>query len=376
VGDSWWAQDNGVPPRGRGYQRNVSVACEDPTWDAFLAETAGGDHVQTSLWARVKAPRGWRAVRLVVTRDGHIVAGAQLLKRSWAHLGGFGYVPSGPVVGVPDPALYTLVVEELHRLARAHRLHYLVVQPPVNGQAVAARLQTGGFRPSPLVVAEAITFQLDLTRDIETILAQMKPKTRYNLRLGLRRGVTVRQGDERDLPTFHALYLATSRRQGFPADSLEYFSHLWRVFHPHGNAELFIAQYAGDAVSALLAVPFGDTVLYKRGGWSGRCGDRRPNEVMHWAAIRWAKSRGFRSYNFGDVDLPTAMADPRGGQRADRPADMDTVTRFKLGFGGQVTPGPPAFDYVYNAPLRWAYDTLFRKLASPSLGVAVRHRLL
>ncbi len=361
-------------PRGRCYQTSVSVAREDPAWDAFLAETAGGDHVQTTSWAQVKAPRGWRAVRLVVTRDGHIVAGAQLLKRSWARLGGFGYVPSGPVVGDPDPALGTLVVEGLHRLARAHRLQYLVVQPPVNGETVAGVLPTRGFRPSPLVVAESITFRLDLTRDIDAILAQMKPKTRYNLRLGLRRGVTVRQGDERDLPTFHALYLATSRRQGFPADSLEYFSHLWRVFHPRGYAELFIAEYEGDAISALLAVPFGDTVLYKRGGWSGRRGDRRPNEVMHWAAIRWAKSRGFRSYNFGDVDLPTPVTTPHVQGRPDHP--VDTVTRFKLGFGGQVTLGPCAYDYVYNAPLRWAYNTLFRRLASPSLGIAVRHRLL
>ena len=84
------AESERVSAAGAGYRTRVSYESDDPAWDAFLAATPGGDHLQTSLWAQVKAPFGWRAARVVVTRDDRIVGGVQLLIRPLPLLGRLG----------------------------------------------------------------------------------------------------------------------------------------------------------------------------------------------------------------------------------------------------------------------------------------------
>jgi hypothetical protein len=61
------------------FRFHASRAFEDQEWDSFLVETPGGHHVQTSLWAQVKATVGMQAIRVLATGDGHLVGGGQVL---------------------------------------------------------------------------------------------------------------------------------------------------------------------------------------------------------------------------------------------------------------------------------------------------------
>src|SRR5437867_1763664 len=135
-----------------------------------------------------------------------------------------------------------------------------------------------GFRPTWLEPQPAHAVLIDLSRSLDELLAGMKGKTRYNLRLGQRKGITVREGTESDLDTFHRLLVATSQRQGFSIQSRSYFAEMWRIFAPPGHLKLFMAEYEGEAISAALTIPFGDTVTYKRGAWSGRQSNVHANE--------------------------------------------------------------------------------------------------
>jgi lipid II:glycine glycyltransferase (peptidoglycan interpeptide bridge formation enzyme) len=345
-----------------GYQVRVSHETEDPDWDAFLAQTPGGHHVQTTLWAQVKALLGWQAARVVVTQGAQIVAGAQLLLRPLPFVGAIGYVTKGPLLALEDPLLAKLVISKLHQVAKSYRSQYLVVQPPGNGQVLADQLSRWGFKPSSNEVAPTATVVIDLTKNLDDILAQMKSETRHNIRRGQRKGVTVREGTGRDLPTFYRLYVASSQRQKFSPPPEEYFSEMWRLLDPHGYVKLFLTEYEGEAVSALWVAPFGDTVLIKRIGWSGCHGSLRPNELLYWTALQWAKSQGYRYYDLEGIDQRAARAIVHGEPCPD--SLLQSPTRFKLGFGGQVTFFPGAYDYVYNPFLRWAYNMVFPKMAS------------
>jgi lipid II:glycine glycyltransferase (peptidoglycan interpeptide bridge formation enzyme) len=111
----------------------------------------------------------------------------------------------------------------------------------------------------------------------------------------------------------------------------------------------------------VLLVPFVDTVIAKVNGWSGLHGDCRPNEAVYWGAIRWAKERGFRTFDFDGID-PAAARAVLDNQPI--PADcQNTPTSFKLTFGGQAALYPPSYDYVFSPLLRLAYraaSPLFR----------------
>jgi lipid II:glycine glycyltransferase (peptidoglycan interpeptide bridge formation enzyme) len=133
---------------------------------------------------------------------------------------------------------------------------------------------------------------------------------------------------------------------------------LFDELDPLGQCALFIAEADGVPVATILLVAFGGRVVYKRGGWSGSHGDWRPNESLHWAAMRWAKEQGFAEYDFDGIepDVARAVAAGVAGPEATH------VTRFKLGFGGDVVLLPESLAYIPNRILRLGYTTVFPRI--------------
>jgi lipid II:glycine glycyltransferase (peptidoglycan interpeptide bridge formation enzyme) len=357
----------GDDPRGRragfrddgtvdGYRLSLSTAVCDPEWDRFLEATPGGHHLQSTYWGEVKSILGWRSVRVLVTCDGAICGGAQILLRRLPVLGSVGYVPLGPVLATDDPVPRDLILRGVQAVARRQRVLLLVVQPPIGQDAVARDLLLRGFREArdalrPLPTA---TLLVDLSRDEEALLAGMKNRTRYSIRLAQRKGVEVRQGGEQDLDTFYRLLAMTGERQHFPVPAQGYFRDLLRFMAPHGHAKIFIAEFEGQPLSAALVIAFGDVVSYKRGGWSGQQGHLHPNELMHWTAMRWAKQQGYRYYDFEGIEL--SQIAPGGGTA------IRSVSAFKAGFGGDVVLLPGAYEWIHNPVLRRGYYWLGNRL--------------
>ncbi len=344
------------------YHIELSSDPDMPEWDAFLDTALGGHHMQMSAWARTKREVGWHAVRGVVRQAGTIVGGAQMLVRPVFPGVAIGYVPKGPVTTSDDSALIETVVQGiLLPLSRAHAIRHLIIQPPNNGQAVACYLQQACFRLSQRRYAPSASVQLDLLQPLETIVQQMKRQTRQNVRRSQRDGISVRQGKtEADLLTFYRLHVASSQRQGFITYPEAYFMTMWRSFSAQGHARLFIADYDGDPVSALLVLAVGDLAESKALGWSGQHGNRRPNEAVFWAAIEWAQTAGYRLYDMGGIELSAAQQVCRGEALAEN--FKQTPTFFKLGFGGNVVIFPEAYDFLPNPVLRWGYQTLYPAL--------------
>jgi lipid II:glycine glycyltransferase (peptidoglycan interpeptide bridge formation enzyme) len=347
------------------YQVRTSHEIEDPAWDAFLEKNPGGDHVQTSLWAQLKALLGWRAIRIVVTRSENIVGGAQLLIRQLPVVGAIGYVPRGPVFALDDPLLTELIINRLQQIVKDQGIQYLVVQPPRTGEALAGQLPGWGFRPSPIKAAPTATSLIDLTADLDVILARMNKATRKHIRRGLREGIIVREGTDDDVDTFYRLLTATGQRRQFSPYSKEYFLEMWRIFRPPGHIKLFLAEYEGEAVSAHWIILFGNRLISKQSGWSGRHAQRRPNEVLDWEVIKWAKAQDYHYYDFEGIDPVAARAILQDGSLPE--SFTQTPTSFKLKFGGQVVLLQGAYDYVYNPMLRWAYSEIYLKVANWSL---------
>lgn len=286
----------------------INAAPRDPAWDDSLASVPGGQHVQTSLWAQVKAELGWRAIRIQLGDDRQLIAGAQLLLKPLSIMGALAYLPQGPLLRHRDDALADVLLGAVHRAARAHRVRYLVVQPSDGDSDMMSRLSRHGFRPSALEVGPTATMRIDVTQDLDTILAQMKAKTRYNIRHGERRGITVREGTGQHVSLFYQALVATSQRQGFMPYPQSYFETMARIFEPQGRFRFFIAMYRDEPVSILLAIRFGRTTVYKKGAWFGRYGEHHPNEVLHWAAIKWAKAQGCHDYDLEGIDPRAAQA--------------------------------------------------------------------
>lgn len=326
---------------------NLETIAERGTWNRALLALPAPHLLQSWEWGEVKAQTGWAAHRLLWTQPGSAVpvAAASLLLRRVNRLPwGVAYVPKGPALDWADPAAVELALAGVEAAARQRRAIFVKIDPDVDpassaGQQLTAALQRRGWQPSPEQIQFRNTALLDLTAGEEALLAAMKPKWRYNIRLAERRGVQVRVGGPADLPTFYALYAETGQRDGFIVRPFEYYRQTWERFMQPAEGEapwaaLLLAEVEGDAVAGLILFGFGGTAWYMYGASSERQRNLMPNHLLQWEAMRLAAGRGCAIYDLWGAPDVLEESDPMWG-----------VWRFKEGFGAQFAPHIGAWDF-------------------------------
>jgi lipid II:glycine glycyltransferase (peptidoglycan interpeptide bridge formation enzyme) len=212
------------------------------------------------------------------------------------------------------------------------------------GRSLITELQAAGWRHSTDRVQFDNTILLDLTPPEEQILAGMKQKTRYNIRLAQRHGVQVRPGGLEDLDLLMRMYAETSSRDGFVIRDPAYYRRAWEDFMGAGMAQPFIAEVEGEPVSGLIAYRFGATAWYLYGMSRSAHREKMPNHLLQWEAMRWAKSGGCAHYDL--VGIPG---------RPDPTDSLWGLYRFKVGFGGELLRTIGAWDFPLRPPLFWLY---------------------
>ncbi len=330
---------------------------EDPrTWDS-LVEHLNGKLLQSWRWGELKRRHGWKPVRIAWFHpDGDAVAAAQVLFRRAGPIS-IGYVPRGPLVAqrAVTPATPRAYQRTIDRLALRERAICVLAEPEeVSGCAILSR--AFGWRASPTVIQPQRTIRLAVDRDDEALLASMKPKTRYNIRLAQRRGVEVRIGTPADLGVFYDLLRETSRRDGFGIHRLGYFRDLIDVFGE--DAALLIAEKDGAPAAAALVVRFGTETVYLYGASAERHQRHMASYLVQFAAMRWARARGCRHYDLWGIPSTDEPPDDVPENQLNVRQGLWGVYRFKAGFGGDVFSYPGVFERVYCRPLLWAWRRL------------------
>lgn len=316
-------------------------------WDDFLTAHPDAHILQTSAWGDLKASFGWQVLRLKVGE-----VGAQILFRSLPLGFSLAYIPKGPVCPAQE-SLDTFWLE-VDALCLERKAIFLKVETDDwQGEAdsEAANKLSPGFRLSPHSIQPPRTLVVDLTPEEDQILAAMKQKTRYNIRLAARKDIVVSRSE--DISVFSDLMDITGQRDDFGVHSLEYYRQVYDLFHPHGAGELFIAQYEDQPLAAIMVFMRGTRAWYFYGASSNQQRNRMPTYLLQWEAMCWAKARGCQTYDLWgvpDVDFETLEAD-----FMNRHDGLWGVYRFKRGFGGELMRTAQAQDRVYRPALYTAY---------------------
>lgn len=322
----------------------------NPTrWNQLTAGRPHAHLLQSWEWGDLKSRYGWRPERLAWGGQ----AAAQVLTRSAGRgLVRVLYAPRGPLLDWNDAALRDQVLDDLEALARRRRAVLLKLDPGVPlaaglpgaevdhpaGQALQQALLRRGWRFSAGQIQFRNTVTLDLRRSEDELLAAMKQKTRYNLRLAAKKGVSVRAGSAADLDLLYRLYAETSVRDGFVIRHAGYYRDVWGTLLQAGLAQPLLAEVEGEVVASLIIFLFGGTAWYFYGMSRDAHRDKMPNHLLQWEAIRWARSHGAHTYDFWGAPDEFVETDSMWG-----------VWKFKEGFGGQIIRGLGAWDYAPSA---------------------------
>ncbi len=298
--------------------------------------------LQTEAWGELKSAFGWKVER--------VQAGtlwAQILFRK---------LPLGLTIAyLPKPAkrLFGKNVklgEEIDRLCKKNKTIFLKVEPDEWEADDQLDYQLEGWRIGDPIQPPR-TIVVDLRDSEEAILARMKQKTRYNIRLAARKGVQVRAWA--DVDAFYEMMQVTGGRDGFGVHSREYYRKAYQLFVRRGSAELLVAEYEGKPLSAVMVFISGNRAWYMYGASNNEERNRMPTYLVQWEAMRWAKNHGAELYDlYGVPDKDEEILEKHfmGTQNKE---GLWGVYRFKRGFGGEVKRAAQALDRVYM-PLLYA----------------------
>jgi len=312
--------------------------------------------LQTWAWGELKARFGWQVVRLALVEKGKIVSGAQVLFRAVSPIFSVAYVPKGPLVDWNDNIQVNALLAGLRRVCHSRRSIFLKIEPHLSDDAcLRDTISQYGCAISEFTIQPARTIVVDITPPEEAILAAMKQKTRYNIRVALRKGVAIRTGVAGDMPTFFRLMQTTGQRDHFGVHSLDYFRSMFELFAPE-QAALLLAEVQEEPVAGLMVLAHPPTAYYLFGASSNSHREKMPTYLLQWEAMRWARSKSCQKYDlWGIPDADEELLETRFVAHSQDPSGLWGVYRFKRGFGGQVTRAVGAFDFVYNRPLYWVY---------------------
>jgi lipid II:glycine glycyltransferase (peptidoglycan interpeptide bridge formation enzyme) len=320
-------------------------------WNQYLLKRTDAHLLQTGEWGELKSAFGWKPVRIV---NGE--AGVQVLFRKLPLGFTIGYIPKA-AFSFQRLAINEGLWREIDVVCRQNRAIFLKLEPDLwdDEKPGTWNLELGTWnlelRTSPHNIQPPRTIIVDIKGSEDEILACMKQKTRYNIRLAEKKGVTVRTWE--DIESFHEMMLVTGGRDGFGVHSLEYYRHAYELLHPKQMGELLLAEYEGKPLAALFVARSGKRAYYLYGASTDEERNRMPTYLLQWEAMKWAKARGCEEYDlWGVPDEDEATLEANFEQRHD---GLWGVYRFKRGFGGELKRAAQAMDRVYNPVLYWAY---------------------
>jgi peptidoglycan pentaglycine glycine transferase (the first glycine) len=335
-------------------------------WNEIISQLPEPHFLQTWEWAQVKAKYGWIPMPFIWQDDSaNIVAATMILKkqilsRGFAARLSILYAPKGPLLDWSNEALRTRVLNDLQSFAKQQSAIFLKIDPDIilgrgvpdsegdvldnGGQAARSELTRKGWGYSSDQIQFQNTVLIDLSASEEEMLARMKPKTRYNVRLAEKKGVTVRIGTVDDLGMLYRMYAETSVRDGFVIRDENYYMTVWKLFL---NVERLtfnvptciplLAEVDGEPVAAIFLFMFAERAYYVYGMSRDLHREKMPTYLLQWEAMKRAKSNGCSVYDLWGAPEIFDESDSMWG-----------VYRFKEGLGGEVIRTLGAYDFAPN----------------------------
>jgi lipid II:glycine glycyltransferase (peptidoglycan interpeptide bridge formation enzyme) len=359
---------------------------ESNSWNSIISKLPNPHFLQTYEWGQVKAKYGWSPLYAVWTKDkfsvtddcslltdnvplgNNYIAAALILKRQilrtrLAARLSILYSPKGPLLDWTNESLRKRVLNDLQSYAKKQGAIFLKMDPDIvlgtgvpqsedeaadsNGQLVMKELKRRGWGYASDQIQFKNTVLIDLNPTEEEMLARMKQKTRYNIRLAEKKGVNLRIAIRGDLPMLYKMYAETSVRDGFVIRDEGYYKTVWESYMSNVEgqtplkashlpfAEPLIAEVDSEPVAAIFVFYFAERAYYVYGMSRDKHREKMPTYLLQWEAMKRAKAKGCVVYDlWGAPDV------------FDENDSMWGVYRFKEGLGGTVVRTLGAFDFA------------------------------
>jgi lipid II:glycine glycyltransferase (peptidoglycan interpeptide bridge formation enzyme) len=320
-------------------------------WDRFLQQTPETGFMQSSWWVRFRAPIGFDYFGLTL-KDGDTVVGGALVARCCTVPGQcFYYVQDGPVLPADETDAVQVFEAFMERVQRRREcdpetVSHLRIEPRWSVLPSFVRGFQSVDSEDDMFTEPRRTLCIDLDADDESLLAQMKPKGRYNVRLARRQGVVVAEDtSEQGLADFVRIQRRTALRQDMDTKPPSYFKALLAAAAPLGQASLYFAEYCGRRIATALVIRFGRRATYFFGGSLALYRRVMAPYLLHFEIMRSARAAGCDCYDLWGLAPQDEPEHP-----------WHDISVFKRKFGGRELALVPTLDLVFDAAAYQRYQ--------------------
>lgn len=330
--------------------RQLSLS-EKYLWDSVVKASPTGCFMQSWTWANFKELEGYKTFRYGLFWQETLVGGCIFYFYPHSSKANLLIAPGAPLLPFSNcEEGMQLLREKAASLAQKLGAIALRIEPLWTQKMSCLR----GFVRAPADLLPSETLLIDLRPNETELLAAMKPKGRYNLRLSWRHGVKPEfTTDSQAIPIFYDLFWETVKRQQFFGEPYSFFINLCQTLFAANMAEIGLAQWRGKAIAAILVIYWGERATYLYGGRSFEHPELMASYGLHWAAMQRAKARGCTIYDFYGFTRKPHHA-------------YTKFSQFKSQFGGVPVTTIGAHDYFFYDQLADTLIGLFQSLAGDS----------
>lgn len=192
------------------------------------------------------------------------------------------------------------------------------------------------------------TLMIDLSKELDQILKEMKSKTRYNIRLSQKKEIVIKEDFNKDnLESFWELLKETSNRDKINIYPKEYYREMLRVI-PSDKIKLLSAYFKEEMLGGIIVSFYGGVATYLHGASSNSHRNLMANYGLQWRAIEIAKKMGMKKYDLGGTAVNSNKENWNG------------ITKFKRGFCpyGKPIEFPGCYDFILNQKKYFLYKLL------------------
>lgn len=315
------------------------------SWDELVQHTPWSGFMQSFFWADFKRRIGWDTYKIGAIEKKRLIFGAVVMKFHYSKSTNFLYVPEGPVMDFEGPAsedLFHQLMAEIDTvvdLEGKERTSHLRIEPRLFSVPKCFHR----FQKAPYNMEPRDTLMIDLTATEDQILAQMKPKYRYNIKIAERENIeiTVHDPSRENARQFSDIYKETVTRNKFEGKDQRYFETLFEYLGGTPHTKLFTAQLHGKVLAAALVIFWGDRATYFFGASSSAHRNKMSPYKLHWEVIRYSKQHRYSWYDLWGV-APKNASTSHGWYG---------LTQFKEKLGGERSTFIGAYDFIYNKKL-------------------------
>lgn len=322
-------------------------------WDELVERTSHSSVYHLWDWGEVLSDAyGYQRYYLATTEKSTIIGGLPLIHvKSWLFGDKLMSLPfceyGGPLVNseLSDKETQQVMkslLDATNKLARALHVKYVQIKKPI-AMSMGGTMDTQGYTN----FQRYVTFQIDLTRELDELWANVHKSKRKAVRKALKGGVVAKELESvEQLETYYMLYLKTHKRHGSPPHKCEFFERLYDAFFLKDKMKILLTEYEGKLIGGRISFCQGKTIFnwYSVIDWKHR--RLNPNSVLSWSIIEWGVKNGYHKLEFGRTRKGTTIYD------------------FKKDWGGQET---HLQEYVFFMdsrkrelpdPKQWKYEYL------------------